>query len=79
MTSKSKRLPKINKLSGYGGGTCYTRDNGFVAFGDPFDLIYKREAIQEQQIEYRDLYRVTGVKKCRKKMLKKNEQLPYSS
>jgi hypothetical protein len=73
--TKQKRLPKINKLSGYGGGTCYTRDNGAIAFGDPFDLIYRRDQIKESQDEYRDLYRVTGVKKCRKKMLQKNEQL----
>lgn len=74
--TKQKRLPKINNISGYGGGSCYTRDNGAIAFGDPFDLIFKRDKVNEQQEEYRDLFR-SGLHplKDRKKMLRKNALL----
>jgi len=74
MTSNTKKW-KIGRSYAAKNSGSYDWELGSIAFGDPFDLIYKREAIQEQQIEYRDLYRVTGVKKCRKKMLQKNEQL----
>lgn len=72
--TKTKRLPKIIAYNG-SGGNGFGWDNGDIAFGDPFDLIFKREKVQENQVEYRNMYKKLNIKKCRKKMLQKNETL----
>jgi hypothetical protein len=50
-------------------------DMGAIAFGDPFDLISKRDREQEQQEDYRRMYPKPKKEKSKKKLRTKNEML----
>jgi hypothetical protein len=49
----NKKLSKINRLAG-SGSTGYYSDNACIAFGDPLELIQKRNREQRLQTEYRN-------------------------
>jgi hypothetical protein len=72
MTIK-KRLPKVNRYTG--NATGYGWDNAALAFGDPFDLISKRDCRKEWEKDYQALYRADPKPKSRAKILRKNEML----